>query len=107
VTGVSCLIPPVQALEFPDMDLDLRKKIFRILQKVCGSQTILPRSSVLSNNVVKEGDIAFACGGFADIWGGRHNGNRVCIKAFRFFTAENLSRIKQVYTLYSQPDVRI
>ena len=83
------------------MELDLRQKIFRILRKVCSSQTILPRSSILSDNVVKEGNIALACGGFADVWEGRHGGNRVCIKAFRVFTAENLFKIKRVYTLGS------
>ena len=78
------------------MDLDLRRKSVRILQRVCGSQTILPRSCILSDNISKEGDIAFASGGFADVWKGRHNGNRVCIKTFRPCTTVNLSRIKQV-----------
>ncbi|KAF9648297.1 kinase-like protein [Thelephora ganbajun] len=41
------------------------------------------------------GDIAFASGGFADAWRGRHNGNRVSIKVFRAYTAENLFKIKQ------------
>ena len=54
---------------------------------------------MLSDNVTKEGDIAFASGGFADIWEGRHNGNRVCIKAFRVFAAENMLKIKKVYSL--------
>ncbi|KAF9648264.1 kinase-like protein [Thelephora ganbajun] len=77
------------------MDLDLRRKSVRILRRVCGSQTILPHSCVLSDNISKEGDIAFASGGFADVWRGRHNGNRVSIKAFRTYTAENLFKIKQ------------
>ena len=78
------------------MDLDLRRRSVRILRRVCGSQTILPRSCVLSDNISKEGDIAFASGGFADVWKGRHNENRVCIKAFRAYTADNLSKMKQV-----------
>jgi len=78
------------------MELDLRRKSIRILRKVCGAQTILPRSCMLSENISKEGDIAFASGGFADVWRGRHGGNRVCIKAFRAYTADNLSKIKQV-----------
>ena len=78
------------------MDLDIRRKSVQILRKVCGSQTILPRSCVISDNISKEGDIAFASGGFADVWKGRHNDNTVCIKAFRAYTAENLSKIKQV-----------
>ena len=78
------------------MALDLRRRSVRILRRVCGLQTILPRSCILSENISKEGDIAFASGGFADVWKGRHNGNSVCIKAFRAYTAENLSKIKQV-----------
>ena len=78
------------------MPLDLRRKSVRILRKVRGSQGILPRSCILSENISKEGDIAFASGGFTEVWKGRHNGNRMCIKAFRAYTAENLSKIKQV-----------
>ena len=78
------------------MPLDLRRKSVRILGKVCGSQAILPCSCIISENISKEGDTKFASGGFADVWKGRHNGNRVCIKAFRAYTAENLSKIKQV-----------
>jgi hypothetical protein len=86
-----------QAFEAPNMDLDIRRKSVRILRRVCGSQTILPRSCTLSDNISKEGEIAFASGGFADVWKGRHNAGRVCIKAFRAYTAENLSKIKQVW----------
>ena len=78
------------------MDLDIRRKSVYILRRVCGSQTILPLSCKISGNISKEGDIAFASGGFADIWKGRHNDNPVCIKAFRAYTDENLSKIKQV-----------
>jgi len=78
------------------MGLDLRRKSIRILRKVCGAQAILPRSCVLSDNISKEGDIAFASGVSTDAWRGRHGGNRVCVKAFRAYTADNLSKIKQV-----------
>ena len=96
IVGAPRLIPP-QAFEAPNMELDLRRKSVRILRRVCGSQTILPRSCTLSDNISKEGDIAFASGGFADVWKGRNNGKLVCIKAFRAYTAENLSKIKQVW----------
>ena len=91
-------LTPVQAFEAPNMELDLRRKCVRVLRRVCGSEAILPRSCILSENISKEGDIAIASGGFADIWKGRHNGNRVCIKAFRAYTVENLSKIKQVHS---------
>ena len=89
------------------MSIDLRRRSVRILRRVCGSQTILPRSCILSENISKEGDIAFASGGFTDVWKGRHNGNRVCIKAFRAYTAENLSKIKQVRSSYFTCSVRL
>ena len=78
------------------MPLDLRRKSVRILRKVCRSQGILPRSCIISENILKEGNIAFASGEFTYVWKGRYNGNRVCIKAFRAYPAEDLSRIKQV-----------
>jgi len=78
------------------MELDLRRKSVRILRRVCVSQTMLPRSCILSNDISKEGDIAFASRGFADVWKGRHNGNPVCMKAFRINTGAGLSKIKQV-----------
>ena len=78
------------------MSIDLRRRCVRILRRVCGSQQILPRSCILSENISKQGDIAFASGGFADVWKGRYDGNCVCIKMFRAYTAENLSKIKQV-----------
>lgn len=89
------------------MELDLEKKMFGILRKVCGSQIILPRSFILSDNITKEGDVPFARRGFADIWEGRYNGNIVCIKAPRVSTAEDLFKIKQVYTLGSRVAVPI
>ena len=93
--GASCLNSS-QAFEAQNMSLDLRKRSARILRRVCGLQMILPRSCIISDNISKEGDIAFASGGFADVWKGRHSGNSVCIKEFRAYTANNLSKAKQV-----------
>ena len=94
--GAPHLIIPAQVSEGPNMSLDLRRSSVRILRRVCGLQTILPRSCILSDNISKEGDIAFASGGFADVWKGRYNENPVCIKAFRACTADNLIEIKKV-----------
>ena len=77
------------------MELDLRTKSVRILQKVRSAQAILPRSYVLSDNVSKCGDILSASGGFADVWKSFRNGNCVCVKAFRVYTTRNLSVIEQ------------
>ena len=79
------------------MDIDLRRKCVHILRRVCGLQTILPRSCILSDNISKERDIAVCpSDGFVNTWKGHQNGNRVCVKAFRTHTAEELSNAKQV-----------
>ena len=88
-------LTPRQAFEAPNMALDTRRKSVRILRRVCSSQAILPRSCILSDDISKEADARFASGGFADIWKGRNNGNRVCVKAFRVYTTE-MSKIKRV-----------
>ena len=96
--------PPLitaQAFGAPNMALDLRSKSVRILQRVCGSQSILPHSFVLSDNISKEGNITFTSGGSADVWKGLHNGKRVRITAFRTYTTENLSKVKQVRNRWS------
>ena len=78
------------------MSLDLRRRSVRILRRLCGAHIILPLSCILSGNISKEGDIAVASGGFTDAWKGHHDGNVVCVKVFRAYTAENLAKIKQV-----------
>ena len=94
-------IIPLKALEAPNMSPDLRRRVVRILQRVCCSQTILPRSCTLFD-ISKEGDMAFSSGGFAEVWKGRHNGKPVRVKAFCADTPEDLPRVKQVYDWYSQ-----
>ena len=98
IIGVLRLIPPTQTFEAPNVEPDLRRKSSRILRRICAANTILPRSYTLSDNISKVGDIAFASGGFADVWKGRHNGNSICVKAFRVYTPKSLSVIKQVRT---------
>lgn len=78
------------------MEPEMRRKSVQLLGKICGSQTILPRSFILSDNISKEGNIPFTSGGSVDVWKGHHNGKHVRITAPRTYTAENLSRIKRV-----------
>jgi len=79
------------------MVLDLRRKCVSILQGICGSQSILPRSFILSDNISKEGNIPFTSGGSVDVWKGRHNGKHVRVTAFRAYTVEDLPKIQQVH----------
>jgi hypothetical protein len=95
IVGIPHLIP-AQALESPNVELDLRRKSVHILRRVCSSEKILPRSCILSDNIVKEGSTALAFRWPADVWNGHHNGKLLCIKAFHACTAENLPKIKQV-----------
>ena len=83
------------------MTPNLRRRSIPILRTVSSLHAILPRSCILSKDISKEGDIPFASGEFTDVWKGRHNGNSVCIKAFRVCTAESLSKFKQVRGLWS------
>ena len=93
--GVPHLNSP-QAFEAQNMSPDLRRRSVRILRRVCDLQRILPRSCIISDGISKERDVAFASGGFAGVWKGRHNGNPVCVKAFRLYFAEDLAKIEQV-----------
>ncbi|KAF9781357.1 kinase-like domain-containing protein [Thelephora terrestris] len=92
-----------QAFEAPNMPLDLRRRSVRTLRRVCGLQTTLPRSCILSENVSKEGDFAFASGGLADTWKGNHDGNPVCIKAFQI--RKRLFQEVVVWRRLSHPNV--
>ena len=76
--------------------IGLRRSGVRILQRVCCLQVTLPRSCTLSDNISKEGDIAFASGWLANVWKGCYNGDYVCIKALRVYKVKNFSKIKQV-----------
>ena len=76
--------------------IGLRRSGVRILQRVCCLQVTLPRSCTLSDNISKEGDIAFASGWVANVWKGCYNGDYVCIKALRVYKVKNFSKIKQV-----------
>lgn len=78
------------------MDLNLRRKCVRILRRACGLETILSHPRILSENIFKEGDVAFTSGDFTDVWKALHDANRVGVEPFHANTVENLSTIKQV-----------
>ena len=96
IIGVPRLIIPEQAIEVPNISPDLRKRSIRILRRICGSQSILPRSCVLLDDISKEGDVAFASNWSADVWKGHRDGNLVCIKTFCAHGGEFVSMLKEV-----------
>ena len=66
------------------------------LGDVCSAIERLPISAVLSDGLNKQGDVAVASGGFADIWQGEHRGEQVAIKVFRILPAQQLKEAKEV-----------
>ena len=87
---------PAQVFHAPGIELDLRRKSISILRRVCGTQNILPRSCILSDDISKDAGIPFALGELGLVWRGHRSGNQVCIKVFHHFTPEDLFKIKQV-----------
>ncbi|KAF9789416.1 kinase-like domain-containing protein [Thelephora terrestris] len=80
---------------FRPLDLNNLKYV-DALGNVCSAIQRLPTSAVLSKGLEKRGNIAVASGGFTDIWRGDLGGDRVAIKAFRIYPAQNLKEAKDV-----------
>jgi len=73
----------------------LKNTCFRVLRKVSLSHAVLPKS-YFPSGVTLSRTVPYSPGGFADVWKGELDGNRVCVKAFRTQTAANGDRIRQV-----------
>ena len=84
-----------QVVSSATVNPSLKNRCFRVLRKVSPSHGILPKS-YYPEGVTLSDAIPYASGGYADIWKGQHDGNRVCLKAFRTQTAANLDKIKRV-----------
>ena len=72
------------------------RQCLRKLRTICGYHTILPSSHIISGDLVRTGESAFAHGGFADIWEGDHGGKKVCIKVLRLSLPDNVG-LSKVY----------
>ena len=66
------------------------------LGNLCSATVRLPASAILSEGLDKRGAIAVTSGGLTDIWEGDLRGDRVAIKAFRIYPAQNLKKTKEV-----------
>ena len=88
-------MPDDQVVSSTTVNPTLKNRCFRVLRKVSPSHGILPKS-YYPDGVTLSDTIPYASGGFADIWKGQHDGNPVCVKAFRTQTAANLEKIKRV-----------
>lgn len=84
-----------QAMSSTAVDPSSKNRCFKVLRKVSPAHRVLPKS-YFPLGVTSGDTIPYASGGFADIWKGQKDGNRVCLKAFRTQAAENLDKIKRV-----------
>jgi hypothetical protein len=62
---------------------DVFRRCLHKLQTICTHKTILPSSYTISGDLVRVGNDPVAFGGFSDIWEGRLDGDKVCIKHLR------------------------
>ena len=74
---------------------NLKNRCLRILCEVSSTHGILPKSYFPSGVTLPSGT-PHATGGFADVWEGQLDGNRVRVKAFRIQTVTNPQKIKCV-----------
>jgi len=87
--------PTGQALDLPDLPLQLRTKCLSALCRICGRQVLLPRSlhiPLCYNRL----DTPLYHGGFADVWKGEHQGLQVAVKVLRVYTTSDLGKIASV-----------
>lgn len=80
----------VRLVEFLDTALDvvpvtdaLFRRCLRRLRLICGHHHVLPPSHVIREGPTKTSQNPVAFGGFADVWEGIHEGEKVCVKAMR------------------------
>ena len=73
---------------------EVYRQCLRKLRAICGHHTILPASHIITGNLFRTEEDPFTSGGFADLWKGDHDGNKVCIKVLRVSPQSRLSVIK-------------
>jgi hypothetical protein len=67
-----------------------------MLGEICSSIGRIPTSVVILKELEKCGTIAFASGGFTDIWQAEHKRQQVAMKKFRMYSDENMTEAKKV-----------
>jgi len=80
----------LQALDTIGTTDDVFRRCLRRLQVICSGSMTLPSSYTISGDLARIGDEAAAFGGFADVWEGAHRGTKVCIKALRVTSSDDL-----------------
>ncbi|KAF9644872.1 kinase-like protein [Thelephora ganbajun] len=81
-----------QALD--DLNHAPRVKCLRFLCKICGCQSLLPRSLVITASYDRTG-VPLGHGGCADVWKGRSQGRDVAIKVLKMYQCSNHEQIRK------------
>ncbi|KAF9789434.1 kinase-like domain-containing protein [Thelephora terrestris] len=61
----------------------LFRRCLRRLRLICAHHNVLPSSHIVREGLRKTSDNPVAFGGFADVWEGKYEGRKVCVKALR------------------------
>lgn len=93
----SLLMSVTQALDVATIaqNKNLWKGCLKFLCRICGHHNLLPRSYKLTF-ALQKGDKPVGSGGFAEIWRGFYNGQRVAVKVLRVYEADNIEEIRKV-----------
>ena len=89
----SDLIP--QALDAIPTTDDVSRLRLHKLQALCSYHVILPSSYFIPGGLIRVGNYAITSGGFADVWEGKHESIKVCIKCPKI-TVQNRGEIEKV-----------
>ena len=91
----------LQALEHLDGVPETKRKLHRVLRKICAEAGILPESYYLATEQIKRvDDVPFASGGYSDVWRGLYKREGVAIKAFRVYPTDNIRNLTQVLNTF-------
>jgi len=88
-------IKPAQALDGLPPSSPAFRKCLRELRGICGTGAILPTSYTLSSRLNVNSD-PFASGGYGDVYHGKVDGSRVCVKRVRMYTKEDPKKTTKV-----------
>ena len=78
-----------------DLDHTLRIKCLRLIRKICGDHSLLPKSLAIPLSYDRMED-PLPHGGFADVWKGTSRGLEVAVKALRVYMKYDLEQVRKV-----------
>ncbi|KAF9793424.1 kinase-like domain-containing protein [Thelephora terrestris] len=71
----------------------LQKKCLGVLRKICGQQSLLPKSVHVPHCYDRSGTPKYH-GGYADVWKGELDGHPVAVKVLRVYSTSDFEKIK-------------